>query len=54
MIPETEANKSIELYKCTDFPMKWEYYGKIMDDIREKLADKLSELTAFGLIKRVV
>jgi hypothetical protein len=33
MIPETEANKSIELYKCTDFPMKWEYYGKIMDDI---------------------
>jgi len=33
MIPETEANKSIELYKCIDFPMKWEYYGKIMDDI---------------------
>jgi folate-dependent phosphoribosylglycinamide formyltransferase PurN len=33
MIPETEANKSIELYKCTDFPMKWEYYGKIMDDV---------------------
>ena len=33
MIPETEANKSIELYKCTDFPMKWEYYGKIMNNV---------------------
>lgn len=33
MIPETEANKSIELYKCIDFPMKWEYYGKIMEDV---------------------
>ena len=33
MIPETEANKSIELYKCVDFPMKWEYQTKIMDNI---------------------
>ncbi len=23
MIPESSANKTIELWKCTDFPMKW-------------------------------
>lgn len=33
MIPETEANNDIELYKCIDFPKKWEYYGKIMDNV---------------------
>ena len=33
MIPETESNNNIELYKCTDFPKKWEYYGEIMNNI---------------------
>ena len=33
MIPETEKNNDIELYKCTDFPKKWEYYGKIMNNV---------------------
>lgn len=33
MIPETESNNNIELYKCTDFPKKWEYHGEIMNNI---------------------
>ena len=33
MIPETESNKNIELYKCVDFPKKWEYHGEIMSNV---------------------
>jgi len=33
MIPETSKNKTIDLYKCTEFPDKWEFYRHIMDDI---------------------
>ena len=33
MIPETESNNNIELYKCTDFPKKWEYHGEIMNNV---------------------
>ena len=33
MIPETESNNDIELYKCVDFPKKWEYYGKLMNNV---------------------
>lgn len=33
MIPETSANKSIELYECTDFPNRWEFVQNIMEDI---------------------
>jgi len=33
MIPETKTNKDIELYKCIDFPNKWEFYGKLMENI---------------------
>lgn len=33
MIPETSANNSIELYRCLQFPDKWEYEKKLMDHI---------------------
>lgn len=33
MIPETSENKTIELYKCTEFPLKWEQIEVIFDDI---------------------
>ena len=33
MVPETESNNNIELYKCTDFPRKWEYHGEIMNNV---------------------
>lgn len=33
MIPETEQNKSIELYKCTSFPDQWEFVMNLMDNV---------------------
>jgi len=33
MIPETESNNNIELYKCTDFPKKWEFHGVMMNNV---------------------
>ncbi len=30
MIPETGSNKSIELYECIDFPLRWEFVKNIM------------------------
>ena len=34
MIPETGENKTIELYKCTEFPYKWEFVTNLMEGIR--------------------
>ena len=33
MIPETQANKTIELWKCTDFPQVWEKHSNIIEGI---------------------
>jgi len=33
MIPETGKNKTIELYKCTDFPYIWEFDRNLMENI---------------------
>jgi hypothetical protein len=33
MIPETCKNKTIELYKCIDFPNKWEFDRNIMENL---------------------
>ena len=33
MIPETGGNRSIDLYRCTEFPWKWEFVKSIMKDI---------------------
>lgn len=34
MIPETMDNQTIELYRCVDFPMKWELAGNLMTGIQ--------------------
>lgn len=34
MIPETKMNETIELYKCTDFPLKWELESILFDNIK--------------------
>jgi len=34
MIPETSGNRTIELYRCIDFPFKWEPEKIIMENIR--------------------
>jgi hypothetical protein len=33
MIPETGGYRSIDLYRCTEFPGKWEFVKSIMKDI---------------------
>ena len=33
MIPETAGNRTIELYRCAEFPDKWEFVKHIMKDI---------------------
>lgn len=33
MIPETSANKDIQLYVCTDFPLKWELVKVLMTNV---------------------
>ena len=33
MIPETGGNKTVELYKCTAFPLKWEFVKNLMEDL---------------------
>jgi hypothetical protein len=34
MIPETKENNTIELYKCTEFPLKWELDKVLFNDIK--------------------
>ena len=34
MIPETAANKTIELYKCVGFPDKWEKIMNLMENVQ--------------------
>lgn len=33
MIPETSANKTIELWKCTNFPYQWEKHSNLMENM---------------------
>jgi hypothetical protein len=34
MIPETSANRTVELYKCIEFPSKWEFQMNLMENAR--------------------
>lgn len=34
MVPETQANRTIEMYKCVEFPHRWELHKTLMEDIR--------------------
>ncbi len=36
MVPETSGNKTIEVYKCTQFPNKWEFVMNLMKNISAK------------------
>jgi hypothetical protein len=41
MIPETGANKTIDVYRCVSFPFEWEYYKTLMDGTEAKDATLL-------------
>ena len=33
MIPETKGNKAVELYRCSEFPLKWEFEKVLLKDV---------------------
>ena len=33
MVPESEANRTIDLYRCTDFPARWEFVTTLIKDV---------------------
>jgi hypothetical protein len=33
MIPESAANRSVELYRCVEFPLRWEFMHNLMHDV---------------------
>jgi hypothetical protein len=33
MIPETASNRSIELYRCIEFPLRWKFVENLMSDL---------------------
>jgi len=33
MIPETAENRTVDLYRCTEFPKKWELVSTLMDNV---------------------
>ena len=33
MVPETAQSNSVRLYKCVDFPLKWEYQKDILSNV---------------------
>lgn len=33
MVPETSSNRTIELWKCIEFPMKWQRHTILMEDV---------------------
>jgi hypothetical protein len=34
MLPESQANSTVEIYKCTEFPHKWEFQMNLMEDVK--------------------
>lgn len=34
MIPESSENKTIEIYKCTNFPYKWDFHKVLINNIK--------------------
>mgnify|MGYP002622702557 CR=1 FL=1 len=44
MIPETEMDRGINLYRCTEFPYAWEHVGRYLDGTR--IVDSVVECIA--------
>lgn len=53
MMPETEENRTIELYKCVDFPTKWELKKVLINDIMAVDATILKHNDKFWLFTNV-
>lgn len=54
MIPETSENRTIELYKCLEFPHRWEFQMNLMEDLRAVDATLLQRDGRWWLFANVV
>ena len=54
MIPETRGNNSIELYKCIEFPNKWELEKVLMSDIQAVDTTILKKDDTFWLFTNII
>ncbi len=54
MIPESRANRTIELYKCMEFPAKWEFCTKLMEGIEAVDATLLFHNDKWWLFANIV
>lgn len=54
MIPETSENRTIELYKCTRFPDRWELQMNLMHDVEAVDATVLHERGRWWLFANMV
>jgi hypothetical protein len=54
MVPESEANRTIDLYRCVDFPAKWELVTTLMRDIAAVDSTLLYEQGKWWLFATVV
>jgi hypothetical protein len=43
MIPETGANKTIDLYRCRSFPFEWDYHKTLFEGVEAKDATLLEQ-----------
>lgn len=53
MMPETMENNSIELYKCMDFPLKWEFEKTLIPDVQAVDATILKKDDTYWLFANV-
>jgi len=54
MIPETHSNLTVELYKCTDFPYKWEFQMNLIENINAVDATVLFHNNKWWMFANVV
>jgi hypothetical protein len=54
MVPESEANRTIDLYRCVDFPARWELVTTLMRDIAAVDSTLLYEQGRWWLFANVV
>lgn len=54
MVPESEANRTIDLYRCVDFPARWEHVATLIDGISAVDSTLLHEQGRWWLFANVI
>jgi hypothetical protein len=54
MVPESEANRTVDLYRCVDFPVRWERVTTLIGDITATDATLLQHEGRWWLFANVI